>query len=45
LVDGIQKRGVLKKKIGRICTVEYTGERNSYEPTSIERDQSMVHPL
>jgi hypothetical protein len=45
VVQGINKRGVIKRKIGRKVTVEYKGERNNPNPTTIDFDQSQVTKL
>ena len=45
MIDGIQKRGVIKRKIGRKVTVEFKGERNNPNPTTMDVDQSSVHKI
>lgn len=43
VADGVQKRGVVKKRRGRILTIEYPGARSQYENETMDFDQAKVH--
>jgi hypothetical protein len=45
IVQGRQKTGIVKKRRGRILTIEYAGERDRMKPETIDIDQKYVKKL
>jgi hypothetical protein len=42
VVRGRNKRGTLKAKNGRECTIEFKGEMNQHDPEIVKVDQNFV---